>query len=399
MNYENISKEVFVNMLSSEKIITADTLSILQVIYNSNNKEASTKEISEILNLSGAGAVTGKIVGLGKRLLKKHEITQRVKEDGTLVYWDIFFEGRYISNYFFYKLKPELAAALESLNLTEISFLSENRNTFLFAWNPHNWNWDTIEEDIKKIADGKRLIDRWSCASHKKIKQGDRAFLLQLGKEPRGLFSSGIVVSNPYLSEHWSDSKKQVHYVDIEFDTLLNPEKDKIFRLQELEERLPAQKWSNRSSGVTINPGVLRELEKYWFEFKNSDSHRFDLFNVKNDSETSFLEGKANRVFQTRYERDNGARKICLDHYGYKCKVCDFDFLETYGLIGFKFIHVHHLIEVSNNGVRQTNPIKDLRPVCPNCHAMLHKKNPCYTIEELKIMIQGKTDSGEMQNG
>jgi 5-methylcytosine-specific restriction protein A len=29
------------------------------------------------------------------------------------------------------------------------------------------------------------------------------------------------------------------------------------------------------------------------------------------------------------------------------------------------------------------DPVKDLEPVCPNCHAMLHRKDPPYSIEEL----------------
>jgi predicted HNH restriction endonuclease len=36
------------------------------------------------------------------------------------------------------------------------------------------------------------------------------------------------------------------------------------------------------------------------------------------------------------------------------------------------------------------NPIKDLRPVCPNCHAMLHKKIPAYSIKEITNLIVNK---------
>jgi 5-methylcytosine-specific restriction protein A len=35
------------------------------------------------------------------------------------------------------------------------------------------------------------------------------------------------------------------------------------------------------------------------------------------------------------------------------------------------------------------NPINDLRPVCPNCHAIIHKKNPPFTIDEVKKFISG----------
>jgi len=35
----------------------------------------------------------------------------------------------------------------------------------------------------------------------------------------------------------------------------------------------------------------------------------------------------------------------------------------------------------------EVDPINDLRPVCPNCHAMLHRKKPPLTIEELETII------------
>ncbi|WP_240703149.1 HNH endonuclease [Cohnella luojiensis] len=68
--------------------------------------------------------------------------------------------------------------------------------------------------------------------------------------------------------------------------------------------------------------------------------------------------------------------------------VCGFNFHETYGEIGRTYVHVHHLFEISQIKKEYVvNPINDLRPVCPNCHTMLHKKKPAYTIEEFKDMI------------
>lgn len=49
---------------------------------------------------------------------------------------------------------------------------------------------------------------------------------------------------------------------------------------------------------------------------------------------------------------------------------------------------VHHLQEISSIGEEyEVNPIEDLRPVCPNCHAMLHKRDPAYSIADLKVVI------------
>jgi 5-methylcytosine-specific restriction protein A len=47
------------------------------------------------------------------------------------------------------------------------------------------------------------------------------------------------------------------------------------------------------------------------------------------------------------------------------------------------YIHVHHLKLVSQ-GPRKIDPKKDLVPVCPNCHAMLHTRIPPLTPAALR---------------
>ena len=71
------------------------------------------------------------------------------------------------------------------------------------------------------------------------------------------------------------------------------------------------------------------------------------------------------------------------------CKwLCSFDFEKKYGEIGKGFIHVHHVKPLSEiNEEYEVNPIQDLRPVCPNCHVMIHKKKPAFNIEEIKSLL------------
>ena len=80
-----------------------------------------------------------------------------------------------------------------------------------------------------------------------------------------------------------------------------------------------------------------------------------------------------------------------MEYYGVQCQVCDLDFENTYGEVGKDFIHVHHIIplhEIQEDYI--VDPIKDLIPVCPNCHAMLHRKeNGIYlSVEQLKERIK-----------
>ncbi len=80
---------------------------------------------------------------------------------------------------------------------------------------------------------------------------------------------------------------------------------------------------------------------------------------------------------------------MCIREHGLSCKVCNFNFSEKYGReLGQDYIHVHHKIPVSKMGGNyKVNPVKDLVPVCPNCHSMIHKKDPPYTIEEMKKIL------------
>lgn len=107
------------------------------------------------------------------------------------------------------------------------------------------------------------------------------------------------------------------------------------------------------------------------------------------EAATAHYEGAAIQVRVTIYERSREARARCLVHHGCKCAVCDFEFESFYGEIGRDYIHVHHLVPIAEIGERYViNPVKDLIPVCPNCHAMIHAKSPPLAIEDLKHRIK-----------
>lgn len=100
-------------------------------------------------------------------------------------------------------------------------------------------------------------------------------------------------------------------------------------------------------------------------------------------------EGAVQKKMVRVYERNRGARLKCISRWGWKCFVCQFDFGSFYGKLGEGFIHVHHLKPLSEIGAEYLlDPELDLRPVCPNCHSMLHRLVPALTIQELKDLIK-----------
>ena len=96
-----------------------------------------------------------------------------------------------------------------------------------------------------------------------------------------------------------------------------------------------------------------------------------------------YEEGAGVRVLVNRFERNSPARQACLQHHGTWCCACRVDLTARYGEVAGNLIHVHHLFPLANirSGYR-LDPVRDLRPVCPNCHAMIHRRNPPYEIKE-----------------
>lgn len=112
------------------------------------------------------------------------------------------------------------------------------------------------------------------------------------------------------------------------------------------------------------------------------------------DESTGLVEGATRQVTVNAYERSAAARAACITHFGWACSVCNFDFAEAYGTIGERFIHVHHLRDLASIGHEYAvDPIADLRPVCPNCHAMLHTTKPAMNVEQLQEIMRAA--SGE----
>ncbi|HTO15365.1 MAG TPA: hypothetical protein VLZ83_06325, partial [Edaphocola sp.] len=208
--------------------------------------------------------------------------------------------------------------------------------TFLFAWNPKKWNWTTLEQSIDQIEQTGRATEKWSVISHNKIQPGDRAFLMRLGEEPKGIMAAGFVSTPPFLSKHWSGEDKLVNRVMIDFEVILNPEKEPLLSLDILNQgNLAKVNWTPQSSGIEISPEVTDELEAVWFDFLTTQEIRHNPFKqTEKDEQKVYTEGTPNQVLVTKYERNPYARKTCIDHYGLTCSVCKFNFENEYGELG-----------------------------------------------------------------
>jgi len=151
--------------------------------------------------------------------------------------------------------------------------------------------------------------------------------------------------------------------------------------------------YSENEDGVAKIKGFERVLEdKFlagvsgcWYALSDEFDLELEIPVTEEVSEPeSYFEGATKTISVNAYERNPKARAKCIEHYGCKCFICKFDFHKVYGEIGKNFIHVHH--EVALAEIKETyevDPIKDLKPLCPNCHAIIHRTRPAIEVKEL----------------
>lgn len=160
------------------------------------------------------------------------------------------------------------------------------------------------------------------------------------------------------------------------------------YGLEGLEKALMSLSYHLEYYEQKSNAKVVKKWKVYNNYLQKLKIEPIILFPNEGEEKCEFLEGKSKKVLVNLFERCPAARKKCVDHYGYKCAVFVFDFKAKYGEIGNNFIHVHHIVDISLIDKEYViDPLKDLIPVCPNCHAMLHKRKPAYSIDELKDMV------------
>lgn len=125
-------------------------------------------------------------------------------------------------------------------------------------------------------------------------------------------------------------------------------------------------------------------------EFK-TDSVNTDYPDEAGLENETFPEGAKQTVLVNKYERNPEARAKCIEIHKARCKICEMSFAETYGTFAKDFIHVHHITPLHQiSESYEVNPETDLIPVCPNCHAMLHRQENGIpmTIERLKLLYE-----------
>jgi 5-methylcytosine-specific restriction protein A len=336
--------------------------------------------------IAHSGKVGGGRKGIGKAAFRAFAQNEEWKE----VAWPNgkHAEYRVISRLDAPDLPERMAEFVHEVARFKESALSDTDITstaFLYTWNPNRWDWVDHQQAVYDVTNGKHYDVYWSCGNTKRIRVGSLFFLMRLGKEPKGIIGCGYISSAPYLLPHWDKDRAEKGDMTLRTDLLFKAlSMEPIISLATLNSNYPHYKWTPQASGMSMPDELAKDLFSIIqgnskFQFKPNDEDTIKLY----------VEGKSKNVTYKTYDRSAEARRKCIRHHGYNCSVCGFNFGDGYGELGVSYIEVHHLNQIADAGEEyMINPVEDLRPVCANCHRMLHKTRPPLAIEELRKRLR-----------
>ena len=151
---------------------------------------------------------------------------------------------------------------------------------------------------------------------------------------------------------------------------------------------------NNLPSNEKLREDLALMLELYSLATVRGGVDEFDTATENDDRELSdadvSLEEKRNYRYHRTIERNGTLSKRAKQVHGYKCQICNFDFVKVYGTLGSKYIEAHHKIPLSKLPENKTklSAKDDFAVVCANCHRMLHRKGAPETFDEFLKFYQ-----------
>ena len=148
-------------------------------------------------------------------------------------------------------------------------------NTVILFWNPaiSSYTLERFKNDLTNLDD---TYD-WSVWEHDKAKYGDRFFLVRCGEGNTGICMSGRFSSHPFIGEDWSGRGREVYYMKMLPDYIIDSEVNPILTTKELQKAIPDFNWTGGHSGRILPPEQAVVLEKLWSQYL--DKHK-DLFKL-----------------------------------------------------------------------------------------------------------------------
>ncbi|MCY3893785.1 MAG: HNH endonuclease [Acidimicrobiaceae bacterium] len=227
----------------------------------------------------------------------------------------------------------------------------------------------------------------WTTRRKRGISRGDAVVLLRQMDQP-GIIASGYAVDE-IVQEDYGEN-----WVEVDWDRWV-PVERRLPR-EQISEMAPRFKNPIQQSGELLADDQATALMEAWNGLHppvppGARALSGDAADVAPTPSGPVPEGAKTRVEVNRYERNQQNRERCIAEHGTSCTVCSMDFGSTYGAFAEGYIHVHHVVplaQIEDHVNHIVDPVNDLVPVCPNCHAMLHlhPDKPC-TVEKLRQLL------------
>ena len=267
----------------------------------------------------------------------------------------------------------------------------------ILAWNPDRrdgWNYAAAVEQVSETG---LFLAEWTVTEPDQVPAGTEVWLWLQGRTRCGLLGHGSVVSGGHHREPEAGGEPGGHrigggplhaharHIAVAFDALIASGDEVPPAL--FADVVPDIHWVPPMRPVTVLDPVLEaKIRAVWRRYgpsrPSSPGHL---------TPGSYPEQAIRRVQVNRFESSAEAQRICIAHHGTGCAACGLSFESTYGEAAAGFIEVHHLVppELLGTGY-QLDPVTDLVPLCPNCHAMAHLgvATP-RTVAELRQLITG----------
>jgi 5-methylcytosine-specific restriction protein A len=207
---------------------------------------------------------------------------------------------------------------------------------------------------------------------------GDEAAIFLSGS---GFVAMGRLATEPALGAGFGRNEKSWR-ADVRGVRIL----EEPVPIESVEEAIPEWKWPRYPKSLTTVPTTYAAALRA--ELTRSRPAADDAIPEQAGADEVFTEGATTSVRVNAFETSAVAKRRCVEHYGCRCAICGLKFDEAYGPAGEGLIHVHHLVPLALiRREYEINPVKDLRPVCPNCHALIHRRTPPYSPAEVKSML------------
>ena len=376
--YNEISKKQWIEILQDTKVINEEMKAVLNIIYYTEHKKLNAKAIAKVLGYTHY-AQLNKLVGhCGKRIKEIYDIpeTEALINNNS---WIVVFDGDEVrvngEVYFNWILKDNMIAAIEQIKYFELPSIRIL---------PMNSAEEFANQKIEEVQD--KFF--WNILLNRSGKYCFRKSSMVAPPSTFVLFqyNNSIIASATLNAIEKFEIPIQGEYLGAYHFDMSSIETFQPITSAEMKKIIPRFKGFSQAK-QKIDSSYIKET-KALINSKKSD---FLPEEIQTINLGELTEGAKKQIIVNAYERSNTARKICLEYYGHRCCVCNFDFGHFYGTEFEGKIHVHHLkalCEINEEYV--IDPINDLRPVCPNCHLALHSKKGKipYTIEELQQKIE-----------